>query len=84
MIQDLPGDPRPRVARMLGPAGPELGCDECFDLLDSFVERELVGEQAGEQAADAQMPLMRAHLLGCSACREDHDSLLALLMAERR
>jgi hypothetical protein len=24
------------------------------------------------------MPAMRAHLAGCSACRDDHDSLLAL------
>lgn len=79
MIHGMPGDPRPEVARMLGPAEPELGCDECFDLLDSFVELELAG-----MAADAQMPLMRAHLRGCSACREDHDSLLALLMAEKR
>jgi len=79
MIQDMPGDPRPAVARMLGPAEPELGCDECFDLLDSFVELELAGA-----AADAQMPLMRPHLQGCSACLEDHDSLLALLNAEKR
>jgi hypothetical protein len=79
MIQDMPGDPRPAVERMLGPAEPELGCDDCFDLLDSYVELELAGT-----AADAQMPLMRAHLQGCSACREDHDSLLALLMAEKR
>jgi hypothetical protein len=79
MIQDMPGDPRRTVARLLGPAGPELGCEECFDLLDSYVEIELAGT-----AADAQMPLMQAHLRGCSACREDHDSLLALLMAERR
>jgi hypothetical protein len=32
-------------------------------------------------ADDAEMPLMRAHLRGCSACRDDHDSLLALLLA---
>jgi hypothetical protein len=25
---------------------------------------------------------MRAHLAGCSACRDDHDSLLALLLAD--
>lgn len=27
--------------------------------------------------ADVAMPAMSAHLAGCSACRDDHDSLLA-------
>jgi hypothetical protein len=74
---NMPADPRRAVQRLVGPAGPELGCDECFEVLDAYVELELAG--AG---ADAQMPLMRAHLAGCSACRDDHDSLLALLLAE--
>jgi hypothetical protein len=46
-------------------------------MLDIYVELELVGAPA-----DAQMPLMHAHLAGCSACRDDHDSLLALLLAD--
>jgi hypothetical protein len=58
---------------LLGPKGPEVGCDECFDLLDRYVELELAGEDA-----DAAIPGMLAHLEGCPACREDHDSLLAL------
>ena len=62
---------------MPGPAGPELGCDKCFEVLDAYVELELAGAPA-----DAQMPLMRAHLAACSACRDDHDSLLALLLAD--
>jgi RNA polymerase sigma-70 factor (ECF subfamily) len=45
--------------------------------LDSYVELEMAGV-----AAEAEMPLMRAHLRGCSACRDDHDSLLALVRAE--
>jgi hypothetical protein len=63
----------------VGPVGPELGCEECFEVLDAYVELELA---AGP--ADAQMPLMRAHLAGCSACRDDHDSLLAFLLADPR
>jgi hypothetical protein len=58
--------------RMLGPMGPELGCDECFDQLDAYVELELTGVRA-----DVAMPAMHAHLMGCSACRDDHDTLLA-------
>jgi hypothetical protein len=74
---NMPGDPRHTVERLVGPAGPELGCDECFEVLDSYVELELAGAPAG-----AQMPLMHAHLAGCSACRDDHDSLFALLSVD--
>jgi hypothetical protein len=65
------------LARLLGPAEPELTCDECFEELDRYVELELAGCDA-----DATVPGMRPHLEGCSACREDHDSLAALLSAE--
>jgi hypothetical protein len=51
---------------LLGPTGPELSCDECFEHLDEYVEgREVHG--------------MAAHLEGCPACREDYESLLALV-----
>ena len=76
MTGNMPGDTRRAVERLVGPVGPELGCDECFEVLDAYVELEL-----GGAPADAQMPLMRAHLAGCPACRDDHDSLLALLVA---
>ena len=62
------------LARVLGPGGPELGCDECFTELDRYVELEAAGADA-----DAAVPGLRAHLEGCPACREEHDSLLALL-----
>lgn len=65
------------LARLLGPAEPELTCDECFEELDRYVELELAGCDA-----DATVPGMRPHLEGCSACREDHDGLAALLSAE--
>ena len=31
---------RPIAERLLGPDGPELGCDECFEYLDRYVEAE--------------------------------------------
>lgn len=63
-----------RVIRsLLGPEGPELTCDECFEQLDRFVELEIEGHDA-----DEGVPGMRAHLDGCPACREEHESLLAL------
>jgi hypothetical protein len=65
------------LARLLGPAGQQVTCEECFDQLDRFVELDLA-----ETEAHAAVPGMRAHLEGCVACREDHDSLCALLDAE--
>ena len=55
---------------LLGPKGPELSCEECFDELDRYVELELAGADA-----DAAIPRMHAHLEGCPACHEDHVSL---------
>ena len=66
------------LARLLGPAGPEVGCDVCFDQLDRYVELELAGEDA-----DAAVPGLRAHLEGCPACREEHESLRALVAGEQ-
>jgi hypothetical protein len=62
------------VGRLLGPDGPELSCEQCFEELDRYVELELAGADA-----DAAIPGMRAHLEGCSACAEDHESLRALV-----
>jgi hypothetical protein len=62
------------LARMLGPAGEDLTCDECFEHLDRYVELDLSGGRA-----DVAVPGMRSHLEGCPACREDRDSLAALL-----
>ena len=61
------------VDRLLGPAEAEIGCEQCFELLDRYVDLELAGEDA-----DAQVPGMREHLRGCPACGEEHDSLLEL------
>ena len=63
------------LARMLGPAGPELTCEECFEQLDRYVELELAGADA-----EAHVPGMGAHLQGCPACHEDHDSLRDFLL----
>ena len=62
------------VRRLLGPAGPELGCEECFEELDRYVELDVAGARA-----DEAIPGMRAHLEGCPACREDYESLRALV-----
>jgi hypothetical protein len=75
-MSDRPTDPRLRA--VLGPAGPELTCEECFDQLDRFVELELGGADP-----DAAVPGMRAHLAGCPACAEDHASLREFVATQR-
>jgi anti-sigma factor RsiW len=67
-------DTDPLIARLLGPAEPELTCDQCFDHLDEYVELSLAGEDA-----DERVPGMRAHLEGCPACAEEEASLRALI-----
>jgi hypothetical protein len=69
---------RDALAGLLGPAEAELGCDECFAELDRYVELEAAGADA-----DAAVPGLRAHLEGCPACREEHESLLALIRDEQ-
>jgi len=62
------------LTALTGPGEPEIGCDECFDALDVYVELLLAGAAAAER-----FPGMRAHLVGCPACHEDFLSLFALV-----
>jgi hypothetical protein len=68
-----------RLAGILGPAGPEVTCEACFEHLDRYVELE---RAQGAPAAEAAVPGMSAHLEGCPACAEEHEGLLALLATE--
>ncbi len=73
-------DLKQALIRLLGPREPEIGCDECFEQLDRYVELEL---ELGPDAADAAVPGLRPHLDGCPACREEHESLRALVGGEQ-
>jgi len=48
----------------------EIGCDECFEQLDSFAEAEL-----SRVDASAAMPLVRDHLDKCADCRSKFEAL---------
>jgi hypothetical protein len=72
-----PDNQNEHLERLLGPTGYEVSCEQCFELLDEYVELELAGVDA-----DARIPGLSAHLEGCPACREDHESLRALVSAE--
>jgi hypothetical protein len=66
-----------RMARILIATRPdEIGCDECFEKLDRFVELMLTGKNAAEA-----MPLVEDHLRRCRDCREEFETLLAVLRA---
>ena len=51
---------------------PWLSCDDCFDLMDQYVEARLADPTFED-------PLIATHLAACSACEEETDSLYALL-----
>jgi hypothetical protein len=65
------------VAALLGPAGHQIGCDACFELLDGYVQLQVDGRDA-----DVATPGMRTHLAGCPACHEEHESLRAFVLHE--
>ncbi len=73
-------DIKQALGRLLGPAEPEVGCDVCFQELDRYVELELAD---ADTDTDTEIPGLRAHLAGCPACREEHDSLYALISDNR-
>jgi hypothetical protein len=71
-------DLKQALGRLLGPDAPEVGCDVCFERLDEYVELEVAGEDP-----DAAISGLRAHLDGCPACREEHESLRAFVGHEQ-
>lgn len=66
-----------RMVRNVLTTGPdEIGCDECFEQLDLFVEMKLAGKNVAEA-----MPLVQDHLERCRDCREEFEALLTALQA---
>jgi len=63
------------IERLLADTHPYLSCDECFDHLDTFVER---------MAADPDhldLP-MQVHLSACGACAEEAVTLFELVTSD--
>ena len=52
---------------------PWLSCDDCFELIDEYVERRLADPAYVN-------PAMATHLQACAACAEEAESLHALLV----
>lgn len=77
MSETSPTEVAELLGRLLGPIGPELTCEACFEHLDRYVDLEVAGHDA-----ETAIPGMQAHLEGCPACAEDHDSLRELVESE--
>ncbi|MBL7163565.1 MAG: hypothetical protein ISS57_13270 [Anaerolineales bacterium] len=54
----------------------EIGCDDCFEFIDIFVESELHGKNPAEA-----MHLVEEHLNHCMNCREEFEALLDAIKA---
>jgi len=52
----------------------EIGCAECLERMDRFVELELEGKSPAEA-----MPLVHDHLTRCRDCHEEYEALLKAL-----
>jgi hypothetical protein len=72
----LPAD---ALRRLTTDPGPWLSCDDCFRLVDRYVEGLLT---RGTRPLPADLAAMPAHLSGCSACSEEATTLLMLAAAE--
>ena len=62
------------LRRLLGTGEPEIDCEVCLAELDRYVDLEIAGADP-----EVAVPGMRAHLLGCPACGEEYESLIALV-----
>ena len=59
---------------VIGTKDEEIGCDDCFEKLDNFIEMKLAGKSP-EQA----MPLVQDHLQRCKDCRQEYEALIEAL-----
>ena len=69
-----PGALKQMVYAALTTRPDEIGCDDCFEELDRFIEMMLAGKDAAEA-----MPLVQDHLERCRGCREEFEALLTVL-----
>lgn len=75
------------AGRFVVATDPYLSCEECFDLMDRFVETMLAdrGPSIGGAAGSIDVirfASMQAHLAGCPACAEETATLVELAAAD--
>lgn len=67
--------PAAALAALLVDTTPYLSCDACFERMDAHVEAVLADPGHHD-------PAMNRHLVGCAACDEEAQSLIALLTGD--
>jgi anti-sigma factor RsiW len=63
------------VQRLVTSTEPWLSCEDCFELLDEYVEARLAD-------ASAPAPAMDVHMAACPACAEEAASLTVLVAGD--
>jgi hypothetical protein len=71
--------PLAALRRLTSDPGPWLSCDDCFRLVDRYVDGLLADPAA---PAGGELAAMPAHLAGCPACQEEATTLLLLAAAD--
>jgi hypothetical protein len=66
------------VRRLASDPGEWLSCDECFRLLDIYVDAAI------DDTGGAEFAAMTNHLETCQACREEAETLVHLAAADSR
>lgn len=67
------------LRKLLGTADPDPGCDESGEMMDAYCERVARGEPLTDRFAE-----FLTHIANCTACREDAESLLAVLREQEK
>jgi hypothetical protein len=65
------------VEMLAGTRENEIGCEECFEHLDKFVDMYLSGEDPTKV-----MPLVQHHLDMCNCCHEDFLGLVHAMQSD--
>jgi hypothetical protein len=68
-----------QLQKLLGSTDPDPGCDESGELMDEYCELVCRGEPLSDRFAT-----FLTHMANCTACREDTESLLALLLEQEK
>jgi hypothetical protein len=68
------------LRRLLGSADDDPGCDAAFAVFDEYSDAVRRGDAAADVAA--RYADFLAHVANCTTCREDLESLLAILRDE--
>jgi hypothetical protein len=71
--------PTDALRRLTTDPGKWLSCDDCFRLVDRYVDELLVPPPA---QISAELAAMHDHLGGCPACAEEGATLLLLAAAD--